>query len=286
MAGAGGAWKVAYADFVTAMMAFFMVMWIVAQNKDKKEAVSAYFRDPYGDSSRPSGTGHIEGSEMKLKPPRETKLKGGAKVPILKMIHDRDGTPIGSFVQFEEMSTELDEIARRRLTDLTPLLIGKQNKIELRGHTARRSRLIDPQSYDSWKLSYDRCQAVMKFLVDHGIDIGRIRLSQAGPHEPAVGSENPIWQTRNSRVEIIMLNEYVDDFTVTRRKPNPEDEEADATSENEDAPEVEATEPPAAEAHGTADAKPTEAQPAPEPKPTASPTATADPKAKAEPAHK
>jgi hypothetical protein len=44
--GGGGAWKVAYADFVTAMMAFFMVMWLVSQNQKVKEAVAGYFRNP------------------------------------------------------------------------------------------------------------------------------------------------------------------------------------------------------------------------------------------------
>lgn len=42
----GGAWKVAYADFVTAMMAFFIVMWILASSQEVKEAVSSYFNDP------------------------------------------------------------------------------------------------------------------------------------------------------------------------------------------------------------------------------------------------
>ena len=42
----GGAWKIAYADFVTAMMAFFLVMWIVAQSEATRAAVAAYFRDP------------------------------------------------------------------------------------------------------------------------------------------------------------------------------------------------------------------------------------------------
>ena len=42
----GGAWKVAYADFVTAMMAFFLVMWITAQSKPVKQAISQYFNDP------------------------------------------------------------------------------------------------------------------------------------------------------------------------------------------------------------------------------------------------
>ncbi|MCX8053736.1 MAG: chemotaxis protein MotB, partial [Armatimonadetes bacterium] len=42
----GGAWKVAYADFVTAMMAFFLVMWIVGLNQSVKDAIAGYFKDP------------------------------------------------------------------------------------------------------------------------------------------------------------------------------------------------------------------------------------------------
>ena len=53
MAGGGGAWKVAYADFVTAMMAFFMVMWLTAKPGSKK-AVGGYFQDPWGTSSESS----------------------------------------------------------------------------------------------------------------------------------------------------------------------------------------------------------------------------------------
>ena len=51
----GGAWKVAYADFVTAMMAFFLVMWITAQNNAVKQAIAQYFQDPSSNSKRSSG---------------------------------------------------------------------------------------------------------------------------------------------------------------------------------------------------------------------------------------
>jgi flagellar motor protein MotB len=44
----GGAWKVAYADFVTAMMAFFLVMWICAQDQKIKQAIARYFDTPMG----------------------------------------------------------------------------------------------------------------------------------------------------------------------------------------------------------------------------------------------
>src|SRR3954471_12601777 len=51
-AGGGGAWKVAYADFVTAMMAFFMVMWITAQSNAVKQSIARYFEHPYEATSR------------------------------------------------------------------------------------------------------------------------------------------------------------------------------------------------------------------------------------------
>lgn len=60
----GGSWKVAYADFVTAMMAFFLVMWICAQDQKMKEAVAHYFMDPLGGSpvgaaSKPGKNGSL-----------------------------------------------------------------------------------------------------------------------------------------------------------------------------------------------------------------------------------
>src|SRR3569833_4553981 len=49
----GGAWKVAYADFVTAMMAFFLVMWLVtAVSKDQRAAIFEYFKNPSMESGK------------------------------------------------------------------------------------------------------------------------------------------------------------------------------------------------------------------------------------------
>ncbi len=48
----GGAWKVAYADFVTAMMALFIVLWLLSTSKQVQEAVGGYFRDPDGSSKK------------------------------------------------------------------------------------------------------------------------------------------------------------------------------------------------------------------------------------------
>lgn len=55
----GGSWKVAYADFVTAMMAFFLVMWIGAQDTKTRQSVANYFVDPSGVSKKPVQSGAV-----------------------------------------------------------------------------------------------------------------------------------------------------------------------------------------------------------------------------------
>ncbi|QEG29988.1 Motility protein B [Gemmata obscuriglobus] len=59
MAKGGGSWKVAYADFVTAMMAFFLVMWIGAQDVKVRQSVANYFIDPAGVSKKPVSDGAV-----------------------------------------------------------------------------------------------------------------------------------------------------------------------------------------------------------------------------------
>ncbi len=52
----GGAWKVAYADFVTAMMALFIVLWLLNTNKPVREAIAGYFKDPSGTATKIGST--------------------------------------------------------------------------------------------------------------------------------------------------------------------------------------------------------------------------------------
>jgi flagellar motor protein MotB len=56
----GGSWKVAYADFVTAMMAFFLVMWIGAQDVKVRQSVANYFVDPSGVAKSPRAAGVMQ----------------------------------------------------------------------------------------------------------------------------------------------------------------------------------------------------------------------------------
>ncbi|MCX6155899.1 MAG: OmpA family protein [Candidatus Kapabacteria bacterium] len=86
----GGAWKVAYADFVTAMMAFFIVMWILASSEQTKESITAYFQDPgafsyiTGKQTRP-----IE-SPVKLVPEKGKGEKGKGNPMEISFVPEND----------------------------------------------------------------------------------------------------------------------------------------------------------------------------------------------------
>lgn len=217
----GGAWKVAYADFVTAMMAFFMVMWLVGQKDGVKEAVAQYFQDPNGefdpsDGDTPRAPNSSRGGHggKKLDSPSEDPHDFESRKPRVLTIHGGDRTAVGAIVVFPDDSSELDAEGQRQLKRILPKLVGMPQKIEVRGHASRRG-LKSGGEQAAWQISYQRCLSVMHYLKEQGIEASRIRLTQAGVHEPfTIRSELDV-QPRNSRVEVFLLAELAEDLVGT-----------------------------------------------------------------------
>lgn len=246
-AGGGGAWKVAYADFVTAMMAFFMVMWLVGQNKEVKQSVAKYFSDPMAISLVPSGasgifpsddrrdTPNLRGPNKKGRqhgrgnadadPSKQRDEKDKAQLPKATMfvLHGGKRTSVGTVVLFGDDALELDDDAKERLLELTPSLAGKPNKIEIRGHASGKPPGKNSTLKDPWQISYARCLATMKFLQEQGIDPQRIRLSQAGTFEPFTVRMDKELQAKNSRVEVYLLGEFTSDMIGERHEKSRDD---------------------------------------------------------------
>ncbi len=251
----GGAWKVAYADFVTAMMAFFMVMWLTSQNEAIKEAVAHHFQDPFAPYEP------VEGANSNIK-----QAGPNNNVPLPKQIEDKkkvrrtrrptlitmgagNQTTTGTVVFFSPESAELDESARRELTGLLPSLLGKPQKIEIRGHASRRPLAAGGTFKDAWQLSYARCLATMQFLQQQGIGPERMRLSQAGVYEPLGAEAGPDKLAEQERVEVSLLNEMArDSLTTGEGKAN---QATPPEAASKDAQPHDAT--PAADAHARAD---------------------------------
>jgi chemotaxis protein MotB len=254
MAGGGGAWKVAYADFVTAMMAFFMVMWITAQNEKMKQSVQHYFNDPFNSESKTKGpeaagsttTGPMAPGSRQLLPntrpgdppgikrdKNQPKMIGrkidatgpkawsgegnklaGVGKPTLVVRNDGKDRHNGAILIFADRDAQLTDKAKEQLTNLVPLLAGKRQKIELRGHARQLSDPAKGSSgeIDAWQLSYARCMATMKFLVAAGVEADRFRLSQAGANEPRTITDGTEHLTENSCVDVNVLPELTEDY--------------------------------------------------------------------------
>ena len=232
MAGAGGgAWKVAYADFVTAMMAFFMVMWLTTQDKDIKESIAGYFEDPWGTSSEYSTprfqipsevSGDAQGPPVPghqpstREPGTEEKDLGAAGSKDksrwsqgyrMHVLQEGDRLPPAVVVHFDETTADLSDAAKQQLDGLLPMMIGKSNRVEIRGHSTHRPLPEGGPFANHWELCYERSQAVMKYLLEHGVESDRIRLSQSAAYEPVTTRFEAAWQRENSRVEVYLLSE-------------------------------------------------------------------------------
>ena len=223
----GGAWKVAYADFVTAMMAFFMVMWLVGQDSEKKSAVAEYFQDPWARSRINNNRSRNPSmQEQKAgKTPTDKKFSGSnprevphedpespdAKQPKLVTVRAPERTTAGTVVAFDVNSVEVNEEGKRKLQLILPQLAGLNNKIEIRGHVSPLM-LSSNNEEEMWDLSYKRSRAVSKYLKQLGIQEDRLRVSVAGPHEPLVIDEPDSRLDRNARVEVSLLSETVQQF--------------------------------------------------------------------------
>jgi chemotaxis protein MotB len=207
----GGAWKVAFADFMTAMMAFFLVMWLVGQSKEVKTAVAGYFRDP-GAFDQARSNGPIAGGDLKLDPAaappsdpveghanglaaderaalEETakRIKQGlAESPDLRSL----GKQIDIQVTRDGLRIELVDAERQAFfasgsaalaagTEKVLELIARElgtlkNSIVMEGHTDSRPYAVS-DIYSNWELSADRANAARRVMERSGLQTGQVR---------------------------------------------------------------------------------------------------------------
>jgi len=237
----GGAWKVAYADFVTAMMAFFMVMWLTSQKPEVKKAVADYFKNP--EAFRHPGTGNYrppmdKSGRLSSKGPQkyvgsdqpsmdssvgETVISNRASAVAISSAGNRIGIAIS--LTFDDGSDVLSNSAKEDLSKLIQVIKAMPYKLEIRGHVSPPqlpSPAIDEQL---WQLCYKRSLAVLMYLTEHGIAEERLRLSQAGSFEPSVVEGAYKAAILNSRVEVFVLNETSEAYK--KKEPQATDEHGD-----------------------------------------------------------
>jgi chemotaxis protein MotB len=182
----GGAWKVAYADFVTAMMALFIVLWLMNSSKPVQEAIGGYFRDPRGVAQKKGSAlgGAGEGVPI-VKKEDMTKLKNDLMKAMetmpnfdkLKKQIEMTLTPEGLRIELMEntQGTFFENGKSQPTPSLQTLLkilaedVGKlPNSISIEGHTDSKP-FSDSRTYGNWELSADRANTTRRLMQDSGV---------------------------------------------------------------------------------------------------------------------
>jgi chemotaxis protein MotB len=182
----GGAWKVAYADFVTAMMALFIVLWLMNSSKPIQQAVGGYFRDPNGlaekKGSAVDGAGQaapvVKQIDMaKLKQELLKAMQQLADFEKLKKQIEMTVTPEGLKIEMMEdpNGTFFENGKAQPTPNLQELLkvlsveVGKlPNPVSIEGHTDSKP-FSDSQTYGNWELSTDRANAARRLMQNSGL---------------------------------------------------------------------------------------------------------------------
>jgi chemotaxis protein MotB len=231
----GGSWKVAYADFVTAMMAFFLLMWLINSSKpEQKEALAYYFEhfDIFQENSGlpPGGGAKIDILNEPAPPPPAEPGKTDAagmdkiKLELAKTVAERlaelkdqvvidtfeDGVRVQMIYKegsplFETGGTDLTPKAKEILRVISESIKELPNLVAIEGHTdaARYSG----RGFTNWELSTARASAARLEMEKDGFNPDRIkRVAGYAATEPLI-TENPL-DPRNRRISILIFNTH------------------------------------------------------------------------------
>ena len=195
MAGGGGAWKVAYADFVTAMMALFLVLWLVSQETSVREAVEKAFRSQFTTATGTSSLIQKTNSPAIDTPGQSKNSDSPLEAAVLKRVLDQlqslnvptdeGNQPVQLNVTAEGIEISIFDRAQRPLfvgdsekltmygrwvfsTLAWPLAETRDSKIELAGHTPA-GFVSTRTNYTAWELSTDRAKVTRRILERYGV---------------------------------------------------------------------------------------------------------------------
>lgn len=181
----GGAWKVAYADFVTAMMALFIVLWLLNTAQNVRDAIAGYFKDPTGNGRMVGSALAGAGEALQLKKEDleelKEKLEDAIKeVPEFKALENNiQITVTGEGLRIELMESEKamffesgnsnPSVVGQDFLAKIAKEIGKLNNfVTIEGHTDSKP-FSGKANYSNWELSADRANAARRLMEISGL---------------------------------------------------------------------------------------------------------------------
>ena len=215
----GGAWKVAYADFVTAMMALFIVLWLLNSEEKVKQAVAGYFQDPSG-SGKEAGSGKAgTGESMSVSKDDMSglgeKLQQAMKqMPEFKQMKDQvQITVTGEGLRIELLETDKGLFfesgspqpsrAGQELLSMLAAELGKlPNDLLIEGHTDAKP-FAGATSYGNWELSTDRANAARRLMQTQGLRAAQVIQVRGFADQKLRKAEDPM-HASNRRISLIV----------------------------------------------------------------------------------
>ncbi len=231
----GGAWKVAYADFVTAMMALFIVLWLLSSSADVKQAVGGYFQDPKGIGkqvgSAMAGSGEalsLNKDDMpKLKETLSQAIKRAPELTKLKkqieLLITGEGLRIemleGSQDSFFESGRASPTRGGADLIKLLSVELGKlPNRLLIEGHTDAKA-FTSVGGYSNWELSADRANAARRLMQDSGLRPGQVAEVRGFADQQLRHKKDPE-DPSNRRISVIVQYQVAPDAPADPKHPN------------------------------------------------------------------
>jgi chemotaxis protein MotB len=215
----GGAWKVAYADFVTAMMALFIVLWLLNSSKQIQEAIGGYFKDPTGTSKKVGSNMVGAGENFSLTKDNMPKLKEQLQQAMrqmkdfeklknhIEMTVTAEGlrielTESASGTFFESGRPELNRDGSELLVMLAKELGSLPNKLSIEGHTDAKPYAASA-NYGNWELSTDRANAARRLLQGSGIRADQVTQVRGFADQRLRKPQDPL-DPANRRISLIV----------------------------------------------------------------------------------
>jgi chemotaxis protein MotB len=241
----GGAWKVAYADFVTAMMALFIVLWLMGSDDEVKKAVASFFNNPSGPGSlkgtAAAGSGHaIELPRTDMNKLKEKLQEALLKVPSFTNMKDHveititaDGLRIELLeseagVFFEQGKPLPSSKGAELLQTLAHELGQLPNDLLIEGHTDSKPYGGDG-SYGNWELSTDRANAARRLMESQGLRPNQVAEVRGFADRQLRHPEDASSAT-NRRISVIVQYQAI---TPEPEKKGPDKKGADKTEKKE-----------------------------------------------------
>jgi len=219
----GGAWKVAYADFVTAMMSLFIVLWLMNSSEKIKKAVAGYFNDPKGTGAMMgttmTGTGETVSAAaaddmQKLKDKLEKEISAKKDLEKLSKQIEITITPEGLRIELlEDKNGTFYQSGSARLSqngqELLELLAGElktlPNSLLIEGHTDA-APYSDDATYTNWELSADRANSARRLLQQDGVRVDQVTQVRGYADQLLRVKSNP-YDPSNRRISILVKNQ-------------------------------------------------------------------------------